>query len=296
MLKKNDYKNKYLKYKNKYLELKGGAKVTELTYSNGYYSGDMTDRTLTSPLIKRNGTGTMHYCLKVNGTKMINYLGNYTGDWEDDKKNGKGKMTYNYLQSGSNIEQLKEQIKNQIKNQIKDQILKLGEYDGGWKDDKRHGQGIMISCNIKNDVYVLFGEWGTKSLIFEDGTVITGTYNGAWESDKKHGQGTMTYDNVGKYIGAWKDDKKHGQGTMTYNNGDVYIGNWDNNAKFGNGKMTYANHKIYQIYEGNWNKNKDRNKNSVKHGQGTMTYHNGSFNKEYWSTYTGQWINDSFIK
>ena len=55
-------------------------------------------------------------------------------------------------------------------------------YDGEWKDEKRHGQGIWIRPD------------GMK-------------YEGEWKNDKPNGQGTLTSAKGEKRTGEWKDGK-----------------------------------------------------------------------------------------
>ena len=57
------------------------------------------------------------------------------------------------------------------------------EYDGEWKDGKKHGQGILICY---------------------DGAM----YEGEWKEGKPNGQGTETRSNGKKYEGEWKNGKR----------------------------------------------------------------------------------------
>ena len=58
---------------------------------------------------------------------------------------------------------------------------KISEYDGAWKDDMRHGQGVMT--------------WYTA-----EGTA---TYNGNWVKDVKEGRGMYKWPNGTCYDGEW---------------------------------------------------------------------------------------------
>ncbi len=59
-------------------------------------------------------------------------------------------------------------------------------YKGEWKDNKRHGKGVLIRPD------------GTK-------------YSGEWLNDKPDGQGTLTYPDGRKRIGEWKEGKFVGE-------------------------------------------------------------------------------------
>ena len=92
-------------------------------------------------------------------------------------------------------------------------------YDGEWKDDERHGLGVM-----------------TSSPTVEAGSCIS-TYNGEWVSGAKHGYGVLTdvfYKDDGSqvtevYEGMWKDDMEHGYGVVTESDDPKgpYSGKWD---------------------------------------------------------------------
>ena len=83
------------------------------------------------------------------------------------------------------------------------QIFESGDtYTGGFKDDKKHGKGILTSLN------------GRK-------------YNGNWEADVPHGPGIATFPNGKTYTGEYKHGKPYGHGTWTYKDGRTYDGIWE---------------------------------------------------------------------
>ena len=88
------------------------------------------------------------------------------------------------------------------------------QYDGEWKQDKRHGTGIYR---------------------FKGGA----SYEGEWMNDKKHGKGRFDWGDGSTYEGQWKEDHQHGKGTFRYANGDVYVGQFANDLQ--NGKGIYRN-------------------------------------------------------
>ena len=133
----------------------------------------------------------------------------YEGEWKNDKKNGKGKMTW---------------IDGKRKGDV---------YEGEFKDDYFHGKGVYIWLN--GDVYD--GEWNNG---FRHGFGILKTeydiYEGEWKNGKKDGKGKMTYKDKSKgiYEGNWKNDKKHGSGVRIeygkrykeeWHEGSLYVDN-----------------------------------------------------------------------
>lgn len=59
-------------------------------------------------------------------------------------------------------------------------------YTGAFQDNRKHGQGSMISPE--------------------------GSYSGNWINDEKNGRGTMRYSNEDRYEGEWKKGMKDGFG------------------------------------------------------------------------------------
>ena len=101
---------------------------------------------------ERNGEGTHRVYEVVEGIKTL--VKEYIGNWENDKKSGKGTM--NWPQDGNT-------------------------YEGDWKDNNRHGYGIM-----KENVTI---------------------YEGNWKNDRKKGRGAFTYPATNMtYISEWNDD------------------------------------------------------------------------------------------
>ena len=157
------------------------------------YKGDLKDD-------KRDGKGKMTY---LNGDV-------YEGDWKDDKLDGTGKMIY----------------------------ANDDKYEGNWKEDKRDGQGKMtyeiyesklVAPDIQGqkqqvDTYkVLDGKW-------EDDTFIEGTSILTDGSIYKGEFGKLV-----DIVDTSKDTDKvsqaiffNGKGIMNYENGDVYEGDWKN--------------------------------------------------------------------
>ena len=79
-------------------------------------------------------------------------------------------------------------------------------YEGWWKNDKQHGQGRLIYCNINSGAYY---------------------YEGAWKYGKKDGYGVERYSNGTYYKGSWKEGKRHGEGIIKQKSGEIKAGIWN---------------------------------------------------------------------
>ena len=175
--------------------------------------------------------------------KIVDKNGNkYEGDFSDNKRHGRGTMTY---QDGS-------------------------KYEGDWIDNKREGQGINTWS--KGERYT--GDWkgnkrhGKGTFVYADG----GKYVGDWEDDKRHGNGENTWADSRQYVGAWKNNRQHGQGKLTYPDQGKYEGEWANGMRNGRGINTWANG---DRYEGEWQQD-------MKHGKGVLHHADGTQEEGEW--------------
>ena len=66
------------------------------------------------------------------------------------------------------------------------------EYDGEWKNGKKHGTGTLILKNEKEK------------------------YKGQWLNGMRHGKGLYKFKNGETYDGDWVKDKRTGKGTYIY--------------------------------------------------------------------------------
>ena len=200
-------------------------RIQTRTYDNGEYTGEYEDD-------KRHGQGT--YIWHDGLT--------YTGEWKDDKISGQGIKTWpegdkyvgafrDYKLDGHGTYTFPDGTK----------------YIGEWKNDKLSGQGTKISPD------------GDK-------------YTGAFKDYAMEGYGTYTGSDSTKYVGEWKSDKRHGQGTYTGNDGDVYAGGWENDKMSGYGARTWPDG---NKYTGEWSGDK-------MNGQGTFVWADGT-------KYVGEW-------
>ncbi|XP_067107140.1 MORN repeat-containing protein 3 [Osmerus mordax] len=169
---------------------------------------------------KAQKSGLRHTVFSVNGDQ-------YTGEWLDNKKHGKGT-----------------------------QIWKTGGaiYDGDWKCGKREGYGTYSRICPKTNEYAreYSGGWkNDKKHGF--GThfySLSASYEGEWSDDQRSGWGRMYYANGDIYEGEWLKDQHHGQGMLRLTNENRYEGTWKDGRKSGHGRFFYLDKG--QLYDGFW--------------------------------------------
>ncbi len=185
------------------------------------------------PQCPKSGDAYWHNCqgVYVYANKM-----KYTGEWQDNKKNGRGMYVY---PDGT-------------------------KYAGEFKDDEKHGQGTYTY----NDGATYVGEYqngeksGKGTYTFKSGQ----KYVGDFKAGNFHGQGTTTYPNGTKYVGEFRDDKREGRGTYSFASGVTYVGEFKDGDFNGQGTMTYPNG---EKYVGEF-------RNDKRNGQGTLYASSGS--------------------
>ncbi|KAM9330890.1 MORN repeat-containing protein 3 [Gastrophryne carolinensis] len=169
---------------------------------------------------KAQKSGLRHTVYNVSGDQ-------YTGEWLDNLKHGKG--TYIGKSNNSIYEgEWKSGKKNgfgtySIKDPITGEYVK--EYSGSWMNDKKEGHGTHF---YKDTEY----------------------YEGHWKAGMRSGWGRMHFANGDIYEGEWLEDKACGQGILRLANTNHYEGSWKNGKKHGPGKFYYL--KKGQMYEGVW--------------------------------------------
>ena len=199
-------------------------------------------------------------------------------------------------------------------------------YAGYWRDNQRHGLGVIKYSN--GDNYA--GVWDDNSFhgqgvyTFSDGDRHAGKYvNG-----NMNGHGTYIFSNGSKKIGNFNKSNVSGVAAYIYASGDIFVGEYENNMQNGSGSYTFsadsewAGDSFIGQYEDNtWNgfgtytyADGDQYignfKHDDRHGKGVMKYANGTtFTGEYrndrrngegtikfadGTTQTGTWINGEF--
>ncbi|KAL3041767.1 MORN repeat-containing protein 3 [Trematomus bernacchii] len=170
--------------------------------------------------IKSQKCGLRHTIFSVIGNE-------YTGEWQDNKKHGKG--TQVWKKSGA-------------------------IYHGEWKFGKPDGYGTysVLIPETKELAKKYCGEWkhgkkhGYGMYLYNNSAV----YEGEWGENHRSGWGRMYYESRDIYEGEWMKDKNHGQGIIRCANGNWYEGTWGEGKKNGNGKFYYSDKG--QLYEGIW--------------------------------------------
>lgn len=134
-------------------------------------------------------------------------------------------------------------------------------YSGGWKEDKRHGEGKMVYAN--GNVYE--GVWAEDEKcgfgVMEWAT-LGQRYEGEWLADKPHGYGVHVWKKdtakelteanylrsirCNQYHGMWKEGMREGRGRFLYSDGSCYEGEWKQNLKHGFGKRTSRGGLVYE--------------------------------------------------
>ncbi|XP_054469054.1 MORN repeat-containing protein 3 [Anoplopoma fimbria] len=151
----------------------------------------------------------------------------YTGEWLDNKKHGKGTQVWQKSGAIYNGEWKfgKRDGYGTLSVLLPETKEYARKYCGGWKNGKKHGYGMLFYKN-------------------------SAVYEGEWSEGHRGGWGRMYYDGGDIYEGEWMKDKAHGQGIIRFANGNWYEGAWRDGKKNGIGKFYYSDKG--QIYEGFW--------------------------------------------
>jgi len=178
--------------------LLSGAKILQERISNEGCNGcAIMPEFLRDMLQLQNGSGNNDdlVCGRVSDES-----GNtYTGQLEEGKPNGFGKMIF----------------------------AKTGDqYEGYWKNSRPHGPGNFVRA----DGGEFEGEWihGKLHLVKEGVACVTdrrgNKYDGSFKNWKKHGYGTFNKVNGEKYSGYYVDDLRNGYGVLTHADGSGFEG------------------------------------------------------------------------
>ena len=94
-------------------------------------------------------------------------------------------------------------------------------YEGGLKNDYRHGTGIMKFADgrVFEGDYIR-GHRIQGKMTYQDGSV----YDGSWVDGLRHGRGKCVFVDGSEYEGEFREDNFQGRGKLTWNDGGGYVG------------------------------------------------------------------------
>lgn len=127
-------------------------------------------------------------------------------------------------------------------------------YEGGWRNDLRHGHGYFCS----NTGYKYTGDFDQDQPSgrqgYESGTSNV-SYSGALQAGNPSGQGVLIYkadQPTYRYEGDFANGLRHGRGVVFYDNGDTFAGTFDMGKRHGRGITTTSSFGREVQYETEW--------------------------------------------
>ena len=205
---------------------------------------------------------------KKNGRGIQIFKNNniYYGYWEDNKRNGIGKMIkfkqkiddLNIIFSDNEMPFYYGDWKNNLEDGIGEEIWEDNStYKGEYKEGFKHGNGILTlpdGTEYEGDFF--HGKIEGKGIIkYKDGRI----YEGNWMNNKMNGEGTFEWPDGRSYKGNYLNNYKNGYGEFIWPDGKIYKGMWINGKQSGKGKLY---NKKYDIWiTGIWNQGKRIKKN-----------------------------------
>ena len=192
---------------------------------------------------KKEGFGTF---IDAKGNK-------YSGEWKDDKLNGKGRL---FSINGDYYEGF---FNNGIIEGYGMYYSKTKgyKYMGDFKNYKFHGKGKLIyddKTTYEGNFFEGYKD-GEGKLTFNDGAY----YEGHFDKNIFSGKGKFTFKDGRNYNGEWKNNVMEGTGIFTWGSDSKYIGEYKKNIREGNGVYSFG----CNLYDGNW-------LNNMPHGEGTL--------------------------
>ena len=117
-------------------------------------------------------------------------------------------------------------------------------YEGEWRDDKMHGQGVRTWTDGERyeGEYRRHEMHGEGTYTYADGE----RYHGEFRNDKRHGQGMSTFPDGESYKGEFREDKRHGVGAGIFPDGQRYEGEYCEDMEHGQGMYVWVNGDKYE--------------------------------------------------
>jgi hypothetical protein len=202
-----------------------------------YYEGSFENN-------RRFGKGTLIYNSKLS----------YSGDWCNDKPQGKGyQVTPTFHYDGDFL--------NGAKHGVGITTYTNGViYYGQYQNDSRCGEGKLIYPHFHKYQcgsvcsHAINGTW--KDDECENGTLHCGsslyTYTGQFKGFNPHGKGMFHYQFGQMYCGEVKEGLPDGFGTRRMSNGDILQGTFSKGKCNGNAVYTFLNG---GVFAGQWKNN-----------------------------------------
>ena len=96
-------------------------------------------------------------------------------------------------------------------------------YEGGLKNDHKHGRGIMRFANGRTfEGEYVHGQMIDGKMTYQDGS----TYTGMWVDGMRHGRGRCIFTDQSTYEGEFREGEFYGYGKMSWSDGGWYEGEW----------------------------------------------------------------------
>jgi hypothetical protein len=144
-------------------------------------------------------------------------------------------------------------------------------YEGGWKDNVYHGEGILNNSDSKYEGGFVAGEFseigcltlkiktiecewrrgrivdGANATVkWEDGSAYTGAVDNEGIPNCLIG-GVCKFKKGDVYSGGWLNGCREGEGTCVFINKEVYEGGWKDDSFFGRGTLTLADLTVHRF-------------------------------------------------
>lgn len=244
------------------------------------------------------------------GTLWMNNGNTYSGQWNNNYREGKGKMVFK-----NEDVYIGEFFHSKLNGFGTMKFSAGGQYSGEWMNDLPHGKGKYIYANGERyEGLLAYGKRsGYGKFTYEDGSV----YDGQWKDNFREGMGSLAQMDGKKLSGLWQSDQfqssqnlpasstapesllaatpattaaspapssntplkncneercMYGMGFYVYKDGSKYVGPFKNGNPFGRGIVYYA---TGDRYEGEWD-------DIAPQGEGIMYFTSGRVFAALW--------------